>query len=105
MATVAQLLAILPHSKSQAIHARAIAQLLNLPIGGNEVETRNLIRDAIIQGNVILSTPQNGYWLSNDKHEIQRCIASLTNRSQEIADRSNALKSAWNNANPNNLIP
>lgn len=104
MATIAQLLAILPHSKSQAIHARAIARLLNLPIGGNEVETRNLIRDAIIRGHVILSTPRNGYWISTDKQEAQRCIASLNNRSQEILDRSTALRDAWNNANPNNQI-
>lgn len=104
MATVAQLLAILPHSKSQAIHARDIARLLNLPIGGNEVETRDLIRDAIIQGNVILSTPKNGYWISNNKQETLRCIASLNNRSQEIADRCTALRDAWNIANPNNTI-
>ena len=105
MATVAQLLAILPHSKSQAIHARDIARILNLPIGGNEVETRNLIRDAILQGNVILITHKNGYWLSSNKQEIMRCIASLTNRANEIADRSDALRDAWNNANPQNLIP
>lgn len=104
MATVNQLLAILPHSKRQAIHARDIARLLNLPVGGNEVETRNLIRDAIVQGNVILSTPKNGYWISNDKQETIRCIASLNNRSKEIADRSNALKDAWNNSNPNNTL-
>lgn len=104
MATIDQLLEILPHSEYQAIHARNIAQSLNLPVGGNEVETRSLIRDAIMQGNVILSTPRNGYWISDDKQEVLRCIESLNNRSKEIADRSKALVDAWNKSNPNNTI-
>ena len=52
MATIQQLLAILPQSKQNAIHAIDIAQRLGLPTGGNQVETRQLIREAIQQSHI-----------------------------------------------------
>lgn len=105
MATIQQLMSIIPNGKNQALKARQIAQQLRLRVGGNEVETRNLIRDAIRQGNVIISTPKNGFWQSNNRNEVESCINSLNNRAQEIKNRSDAIKNAWNRANPNNLIP
>ena len=105
MATVPQLMSIIPNGKSQALKARQIAQQLRLRVGGNEVETRNLIRDAIRQGNVIISTPKNGFWQSNNRNEVESCINSLNNRAQEIKNCSDAIKNAWNRAYPNNLIP
>ena len=41
----------------------------------------------------------------NIKQEVIDCTDSLKNRADEIYDRSNELKNAWNQANPNNLIP
>ena len=104
MATISQLLGIIPFGKANAIHAEEIARLLNLPTGGNQVEARGLIREAIQGGNIILSTPSSGYWRSNDKQEVQNYITSLNERAQEISDRSLAIKQAWNNANPQNPI-
>lgn len=105
MATVQQLLAAIPYGKNNAVHAQKLAQQLGLPVGGNEVETRQLIREAIEQGHIILSIPVLGYWRSNNKQEVIECIKSLRERANEINDRSEAIKDAWNIANPTNLIP
>lgn len=105
MATIPQLLAAIPYGKNNAVHAQTIARQLGLPIGGNEVETRQLIREAIGQGHIILSIPVIGYWRSNDKQEVIECIRSLRERANEINDRSDAIKDAWNIANPTNIIP
>ena len=104
MATIQQLLAILPNNRQTAIHARDIARQLGLPIGGNEVETRQLIRDAIRQGHFIVSSTRVGYWLSSNKNEVQRYISSLQNRADDTQQRANELRQAWNAINPNNVI-
>jgi len=104
MATIPQLLAAIPYGKNNAVHAPKLAQKLGLPVGGNEVETRQLIREAIGQGHIILSTPAIGYWRSNNKQEVIECINSLRERANEINDRSDAIKDAWNIANPTNTI-
>lgn len=104
MATIQQLLGIIPYGKQNAIHAEDIARQLNLPTEGNQVESRGLIRDAIMAGHIILSNPALGYWRSNDKREVQNYISSLDERAQEISDRSTAIKRAWNNTNPQNPI-
>lgn len=104
MATVQQLLRIIPLGKQNAIHAEDIARQLNLPTDGNQVETRGLIREAIMAGYIILSIPVLGYWRSNDKREVQNYISSLDERAQEISNRSAAIKRAWNNTNPQNPI-
>lgn len=102
---VQRLLGLIPLDKSNAIHAEDIALKLGYPTGGNQVETRQLIRYAIQQGNIILSTPANGYWRSNNKQEVIDYIRALLSRSDEILIRSNEIKRAWNSINPNNLIP
>ena len=105
MATIQQLLAAIPYGKNNAVHAYDLAKQLGLPVGGNEVETRQLIREAIQQGNIILSIPIIGYWRSNNKQEIIDYINSLQERAEEIYNRSDAIRDAWNKANPNNIIP
>ena len=96
---------IIPLGRANALHAEDIAKQMGYPIGGNQVETRELIRYAIQQGNTIVSTSREGYWRSDIKQEVIDCIVSLKNRADEIYDRSNELKNAWNQANPNNLMP
>lgn len=102
---VQRLLGHIPYGKSNAIHAEDIALQLGYPNSGNQVETRQLIRYAIQQGNIILSTPANGYWRSNNKQEVIDYINALLSRADDILTRSNEIKSAWNSINPNNLIP
>lgn len=104
MANIQQLLQIIPFGKANAVHAEDIARQLNLPTGGNQVEARGLIREAIQNGNIILSTPALGYWQSNDKQEVLNYIISLNERANDISKRSVAIKNAWNLANSNNTI-
>ena len=105
MATVPQLLAAIPYGKQNAIHAQDLARQLGLPVGGNEVETRQLIREAIKQGHIILSVPVLGYWRSNNRQEVIEYIDSLQERADEIYERSVDIKNAWNIANSANSIP
>lgn len=102
---VQRLLECIPYGKSNARHAGDIAAQLGYPTGGNQVETRQLIRYAIQQGNIILSSPANGYWRSNDKQEVEKYIRALLNRADKIQTRGNEIKNAWNSTNLNNLIP
>lgn len=104
MATIEQLLSILPHSKQSAIHAVNIAKKLGLPQEGNQVETRQLIREAIRNGRTIVSNTKVGYWLSSDKSEVQDYMNSLESRADDTMQRANELKQAWNTANPTNQI-
>ncbi|KAA6327958.1 hypothetical protein EZS27_023096 [termite gut metagenome] len=104
MATINQLISILPHSKQSAIHAVDIARKLRLPTSGNQVEARLLIRDAIRNGHTIVSNTSAGYWLSSDKSEIKQYIKSLENRADDTEQRADELKQSWNAANPINQI-
>lgn len=101
---VQHLLEIIPFGKKNAVHAIDIAKELGYECGGNQVETRQLIRYAIRKGHIILSTSKNGYWCSNSKQEIENCIKGLRNRAEDINKRSIELKENWNKNNPNNLI-
>lgn len=105
MATIQQLLSILPNSKQTAIHAEDIAISLGLPTTGNQVETRQLIRESIQAGHTIVSNTRVGYWLSSNKAEIQDYIDSLESRANDTFLRANELKNAWNSKNPTNQIP
>lgn len=100
-----RLLNIVPFGRENAMHAEDIANSMGYPTGGNQVETRALIRYAIQQGYIIVSTSRDGYWRSNVKQDVIDCTNSLINRADEINDRCNELKNAWNQANPNNIIP
>lgn len=102
---VQRLLGIIPFGKQHSIHAKDIARALNYPTGGNQVETRSLIRFAIQQGHIIISSPKKGYWRSNNKQEVSNYISALVNRAANINTRSMEVKTAWNQANQNNQIP
>lgn len=105
MATIQQLLNIIPHSKSTAMHADAIAIALGLPTSGTCEATRALIREANIQGHFIVNTIDDGFWLTSNKQEILDYLDTLSNRIKGTQDRINAIKSHWNTYNPNNIIP
>ena len=98
---VQRLLRIIPLGRMHAIHAKDIARALNYPTGGNQVETRF----AIQQGHIIISSPNKGYWRSNNKQEVSDYINALTARAADINVRSMEVKTAWNQANQNNQIP
>ena len=99
-----QLIGIIPSGKQNAIHAIEIARRLNYPTGGNQVETRGLIRYAIQNGHIILSNTRVGYWVSQSKIEIETYIQSLQSRADDTYRRSEELKNTWNILNPNYTI-
>lgn len=105
MATVQQLLNIIPNSKQNAMHADEIARALGLPTSGTCEATRALIREANLNGHFIVNTIDDGFWLTSNKQDVLDYLGTLSNRIQGTQDRINALKTHWNNANPHDLIP
>ena len=103
-ADITRLISLLPTSKTNAIHAYDIAQQLGLPTDRNQVEARALIRFAIQNGHYILSNTRVGYWVSNNKTEIQKYINSLRSRASDTLQRSDELRNSWNANNPSNTI-
>lgn len=101
---VQRLLIHIPFEKSNAMHVEDMASQLGYPTGVSQVETRQLIRCAIQQGNIILTVHVNGYRRSNNKQEVIDYINALLSRAYDKLTRSNEIKNAWNSKNPNNLI-
>lgn len=108
MATINELLNILPTSKDQAITAEDIARRLGYPTNNTQVKARNeLITPAIEQGHLILSTStghSKGYWLSNDKQEVKEYLASLDSRVRKTTERKINIKDTWNATHPTDTI-
>lgn len=97
-----RLLALLQVGKGNAINATSIARVLGFPIGGNQVKTRNLIRECIeIDGDLIgssLSKPRGFYLIdTTNKGELESYLDSLENRSIDILKRREWLIQNWNN--------
>ena len=96
-----QLLAILQIGKRNAINATNIAKALGFPTGGNQVKTRNLIRECIeIDGDLIgssLSKPRGFYLIDQTKkNELDSYLDSLENRAIDILRRREWLIHNWN---------
>lgn len=102
---ISKLIAVLPSNKNSAINARKLAQLLGYPTAPNQETLRELIRQAINQGELIGSS-SNGYWIINSLAEINDVLNSLEQRAQGVCDRRNNLLNNWNrkhSGNPSNL--
>tara|TARA_B100001989_G_C24335631_1_gene362328 strand:+ start:266 stop:577 length:312 start_codon:yes stop_codon:yes gene_type:complete len=98
--TIAQLVAFLQTGKRNAITAREIAEHFNISDGGVEVQTRDVIRMAIENGELIASTNQ-GFFLIENEEEYEEYIDSLESRRDEIANRITNLRNNWNNRGNN----
>lgn len=104
---ITTLLGIIPTGRTNAITAFEIAQKLGYPSDGNQVKTRQLIKFAIANGEIILSSPAKvpkGYWISNDIDEVKENLSTLKSRADEITERATNLKTSWNNKNSSNQI-
>ncbi|MDR0542114.1 MAG: hypothetical protein LBH19_07855 [Dysgonamonadaceae bacterium] len=104
MATIQQLLAILPNSMQTAILAEDITRQLNLPISEQQTEAKELVRAAIREGHVIINDIWVGYWLSSDKSEVQKYIDALQCIADDLSQRIGELKQAWNVSYPTNQL-
>lgn len=106
------LLAILRVGKRNAINAPNIArqlnarqQLVHFSTGGNQVKTRDLIRECIeLEGDLIASTLSNpkGFYIvdENNPPELQAYLDSLASRITGITNRRDALINSWNQRHP-----
>ncbi len=105
------LLGTLGLGRATAIRASRLAQLLNFPTGGNQVQLRSLIKECIeIDGDLIGAATERppGFFMINTIHELENYIDSLENRTRSDNARRSALITSWNNnhinANTNRTI-
>ena len=100
------LLRFLQIGKANAINAETVARHLGFPTGGNQVKTRNLIRECIeIDGDLIGASTGRpaGFFIINSVNELETYLDSLENRTRRDNDRRTALINNWS-ANPNNAV-
>jgi hypothetical protein len=82
-----RLLRRLGRGKSNAIGARRLAQLVNYPIGGNQVRLRGLIKECIeIDGDLIGASTGKpaGFFIISTLQELEIYLDSLGNRTRII---------------------
>lgn len=88
------------HIGSQnAITARNLALHFNVSDGGVEVEIRDIIREAINQGNLI-GSHNRGFYLISCIDEVEHNLNSLRSRAENIIDRRRNILNTWNTNNP-----
>lgn len=65
------------------------------------VYVRNLITDMILSHNCCIGSLMwvSGYWIIQNEQELNRVCESLSNRSESIIARANALRNNFNNTN------
>lgn len=86
--------------------AQQIQAATGIAAGGGTYENiRTLIREMIHTHSCLIGSNNNGYWIINTINETQETINSLQQRADENIRRADALKTTWNNQNPNNPIP
>ena len=85
--------------KANSITASSIAHHFHISDGGVEVETRNIIRDAIERGELIGSS-NRGFYIINELSDIEHNLNSLKSRAREILSRRQLLRSTWNRVHP-----
>lgn len=102
-----RLLQFLNFGINNSINAPTIAIHMGYPTGGNQVKTRNLIRECIqYDHDLIASTlkkPRGFYKIhSNNIQELHDYLDSLENRAREINGRRTNLINNWNVSVPTN---
>jgi hypothetical protein len=105
MATILQLIQYLTANnyigKNSPITAQDLALHFGISDGGQEVEMRNLIRDAISH-NELIGSNNSGFYLINNVDELEANLDSLQSRAESILLRRRNLMGSWNNQYPNN---
>lgn len=100
MATVAQLMQYLTANnfigRQTPITASDLAIHFGISDGGVQVGMRNVIRDAISQGDLIGSC-NRGFYLINSLNEIEHNLNSLRSRAENILIRRQNMLNLWNN--------
>ena len=92
--TKQQLMRYLRNGRNSPLTAREIAEHFNVSDSGVEVPIRNVIREAIQDGELI-GSHSRGFYVINDDADFRRYIRSLESRRAKIATRITNLKRNW----------
>ena len=90
-----QLMNFLTRGRNNPLTAREIADHFNVSDEGVEVPIRNVIREAIHDGELI-GSHSRGFYIIDDEDDFHRYISSLESRRTKIANRIDNLTRNWN---------
>ena len=93
--TKRQLINYLQSGRSNSLTAREIAEHFNISDGGVEVPIRNVIREAIQDGELI-GSHSRGFYIIEEEADFRRYVRSLESRRTKIATRISNLLQNWN---------
>ncbi len=96
MPTQHQLIRFLKRGSNNSITAREIALHFGISDGGVEVPIRDVIRQAIGDGQLIGSN-NRGFFLIDSEEEYNTYLESLQNRQRGIGKRIRNLRQNWRN--------
>lgn len=91
-----QIIRFLRRGSNNPITAREIAEHFNVSDEGVEVPIRDVIRQAIEDGELIGSN-NRGFFLINTQQEYETYLESLRSRQRGIANRIRNLQNNWRN--------
>jgi len=86
---------------ANAVTAGHLANHFGISDGGVQVEMRNVIRDAIANGELI-GSHSRGFYLIDNLAEVDENLDSLQSRAENILTRRRNTLTNWNNQNPTN---
>lgn len=105
MPTIQQLVQYLRNNNyigsASTITARDLATHFGISDGGQEVAMRNVIRDAISNGELVGSNNQ-GFYLIDTLNELNENLDGLEGRAEANLVRRRNMMTNWNNQNPAN---
>lgn len=88
-------------SKANPITAKDLAIHFGISDGEEEVEIRNVIREAIAQ-NELIGSNNRGFYLIGTLSELEENLDSLESRARNILQRRRNMMNSWNSKNPTN---
>lgn len=83
---------------SNPVTAGDLANHFGISDGGVQVEMRNVIRDAIANGELI-GSHSRGFYLIGTLAELEENLDSLQSRAENILLRRRNMMTSWNNQN------
>lgn len=105
MPTIQQLVQYLRNNNhfgnNSPITAGDLARHFGISDGGVEVEMRNVIREAISNGELI-GSHSRGFYIIGTLAELEENLDSLQSRAENILLRRRNMMNSWNNQNPTN---
>jgi hypothetical protein len=95
MANLDDLIEALGEGKTNSKHARKLEKNLGMDTGPTQEQTRDFIRDAIINEEIPIGSTPQGFFLINTEDELIEVVKGLEGRINGLQKRIDALKSGW----------